>query len=242
MSPTFIHEPTAYIASIRTSLREEQPAVRCLEETGEGVAKTPTVLAHRIVKGITGLVAGSGASKARHRLHLRTEERGGTLGQHETAGFDLYDSRQRLAATHLFRIDLIAVSHITTRHTEDDIHDPAAIFLKVADRFCSLYLYVTLLDRLQRVLIFELIHLTGFHRQPLRQIIEIQLQAQCRRLDKDLAAKAHLISGDTIFIAHRYRYPSIRTRYLLFCGRNSYCCHHAKDSTQGTYYKDSLHF
>ena len=159
---TILHvlQPTAHITTIGTRLGEEHPSLGRLEQTGEGIAEAPAVLSHRVVGGIAGLVARGRPGKARHRLHLRTKERGGTLRQHITAGLDLHDTRHRLTSTHPFRIDLITVGHVTAGHAEDHVESLTAILLKTAHTLRCQHLHMTLFGGLQTVLVLILAHIT----------------------------------------------------------------------------------
>ena len=83
--PTLVQQATTDIRAIGTGLGDEQPTLLAvLEQTGEAVTLAPAVLTHLVVEGVAGLVAGRGTGETTHRLRLRTEEGGGSLGHHKS--------------------------------------------------------------------------------------------------------------------------------------------------------------
>ena len=68
------------------------------------------------------------------------------MRKHETAGLALDNSTEHIL---LSTIDLVAVSHITTRHTENDVEGGFTLFLKLADGLSCLVADVALFDGFQ---------------------------------------------------------------------------------------------
>ena len=210
-----IHQTTANVTSICARLGEQHPALGRLEQTGEGIAEAPAVLAHRVVGGVARLVTRGRPGKARHGLHLRTEEGGRALWQHIAAGLTLHDTRHGLTAAHALRIDLIAIGHVAAGHTEDHIERLASVLLETADSLCCHHLHMALLRGLQAILILILAHLARLQCQALGQVVEVHLQSQGRGLDEHLAVEFHLILRTAVGDRHRHNHLPVRAGNLL---------------------------
>ena len=216
-----VEESAGTIAAVNTRLTNQYPTFGAyLEQTRERIAFTPTVLTHRIISSIAGLVTRRSTGKATHGFRLRTQERGCSLRKQETAGL----SHHHCALGIPNRKYLIAVSHIAVTNTEDDIKYRTVVLREMTNGFIGLILHLLLFDIAGEIMILYRGGCTLSHGETSGQVTEIGLESQRGFLQEHLIFVGYLIGGNAVGITNGYNDLLVRTAYLevfSHCGEPS---------------------
>ncbi len=228
-----------------TGLAQQDPSfVPVAEQAGEHVAIPVPVLAQGVIGRVGGLVTRRRAGESRHRRHLRAQEGSRSLGEHISCRLLQHPAdlgrpvrgRNPISESDVVRAypHLQFQNHLLLRLTDTfSIH--TARFHKAEHAPVRPVMHRGELDRRHAVIIGHRIFGETGQQKSLREIPDIGLEAQRRRLQESHPVIGYGISGLSALVRHGHHQPSVRPGHPRLARR------HRQRQEQHAYRQQFLH-